>query len=89
MHIKRHLIVKNSLYVIGNLKNSFLNKSENHFSLYKLLLTDTSGSNKNSVLIEHQLVLSNLNLNVDKLHVGIDYDVTKRFFFFGNLKKKI
>jgi NET1-associated nuclear protein 1 (U3 small nucleolar RNA-associated protein 17) len=73
LHIKRHLVIKSSLYVIGNLK-TFLNKTENHFSLYKLQLNASCLSKSSQMSIEHQLVLSNLNLNIDKFHVGIDYD---------------
>lgn len=61
--------------MIGNLKSGFLNKTENHFSLYKLNL-NLNNLTKNQMTIEHQLVLSNLNINVEKFYAAIDYDVS-------------
>ncbi|CAF0710964.1 unnamed protein product [Brachionus calyciflorus] len=66
--IKKIYNVKNSIYAIGELKKSSKNENDS-ISLYKLQI-DNSIKNKN--LIEHELIVSNLSINLDKLQFAID-----------------
>lgn len=63
------LNINNSIYAVGYLKNS-QNTSP---SLYRLLL-DNSIPKSNQTL-DHQLIVSNLSLNLEKLQISIDKNV--------------
>ena len=52
------------------------------WSLFKLILNDQKFSitkEKNKELIQHELILSNLDVNKDKLQICIDNNVKKNF----------
>ena len=73
------------MYAIGKLRNDFMDKNTNsnkeiiesqQLCLYKLIIDDNV---KSQSQIEHQLVISNLNLNEDKLLVAIDNEVSYKY----------
>ena len=86
--IKKLIRTENNLYALGKLRNELINKNVNNkeiiesqqLSLYKLLINDQVKANS---LIEHQLVVSGLTVNEEKMLIAIDNDVETSFFFFS------
>lgn len=85
MIIKKLVRTEANLYVLGKLRNDLIDKTSNNkeltdcnnndqhqLCLYRLLIDDGL---KNQPHIEHQLVVSGLSLNEEKLLVEIDSEV--------------
>lgn len=88
--IKKVIKNESTIYALGNLKESdsttmqsissktnnnkqILENASKTYSLFKFYIDE---SLKNSTEIEHKLVLSDINLNADKLGIAIDNEVT-------------
>lgn len=79
--IKKLIRTETNLYALGKLRSEFLNTITNsnkeiiesqQLALYKLQIDDSMKSHSQ---VEHQLIVSNLNLNEEKMLIEIDSEV--------------
>lgn len=71
LKIKKIININSSIYAVGD---SIANNSQ-FPSFYRLLFNSSSA--KDNQILEHELVVSNLSINLDKLQISIDKNVLK------------
>lgn len=72
LKIKKIININNSIYAVGDLKTA----SNSQFPSFYRLLFDSLIA-KNNQILEHELIVSNLSINLDKLQISIDKNVFK------------